>query len=268
MEMQSLIDGDVRNVASPLLESQDEDDYSHVCGLEDDNLESGLLQPFIPQHDRGDHDAGDEIKRRIGLIRAIAMIVGGIIGSGIFISPRLVLKNTGSVGETLTVWMIGGLVSLLGALCYCELGTLIKKSGGDYIYLKITYGRLVGFLFSWTNVWFTNPGGQAIGALTFAVYVTEAFFPTRTAYDSCQPPFGLVKMLAACAICILTGLNCASIHWAAKAQVLFTFCKLIAVISIIIVALIRLPAGNGSVFRYRAFEGSITEGSRSRTNVF
>lgn len=74
--------------------------------------------PFIEQRDASGSE-GASIKRRIGLTHAIAMIVGGVIGSGIFISPRFVLSYAGSIGETLLVWTFGGVLSLLGALCYC-----------------------------------------------------------------------------------------------------------------------------------------------------
>lgn len=216
--------------------------------------------PFIEQRDASGTE-GTSIKRRIGLIHAISMIVGGVIGSGIFISPRYVLMNAGSIGETLLVWTFGGVLSLLGALCYCELGTFIEKSGGDYIYLKIAYGRFIGFLYSWVNVWFLDPGSHAILSLTFAVYATEPFFPSRGgAADAseCHPPFGLVKLLAACAICVLTAMNCISIRLAARAQVLFTVCKLLAIASIVIVAMIRLLSGHTLAFHQHAFDGSAT----------
>ncbi|KAJ7385240.1 b(0,+)-type amino acid transporter 1 [Desmophyllum pertusum] len=176
-------------------------------------------------------------------------------------------RNAGSVGETLLVWTFGGVLSLLGALCYCELGTFIEKSGGDYIYLKIAYGRFIGFLYSWVNVWFLEPGSHAILSLTFAVYVVEPFFPSRGTADTnaakiagdCHPPFGLVKLLAACSICMLTAVNCISIRLAARAQVLFTCCKLIAVASIVIVAVISLLSGNTSGFdQHGVFVGSAT----------
>lgn len=216
--------------------------------------------PFIEQRDASGTE-GTSIKRRIGLIHAISMIVGGVIGSGIFISPRYVLMNAGSIGETLLVWTFGGVLSLLGALCYCELGTFIEKSGGDYIYLKIAYGHFIGFLYSWVNVWFLDPGSHAILSLTFAVYATEPFFPSRGgAADAseCHPPFGLVKLLAACAICVLTAMNCISIRLAARAQVLFTVCKLLAIASIVIVAMIRLLSGHTLAFHQHAFDGSAT----------
>ena len=221
--------------------------------------------PFIKQpSDDTNNKKVIQIKPRIGLVHAIAMVVGGIIGSGIFISPRYVLRYANSMGETLLVWTFGGMLSLFGGLCYCELGTFINKSGGDYIYLKLAYGRFIGFLYSWINVWFLDPGSFAILSLTFAVYVTEPFFPRKATAGAisrsavCHPPVGLAKLLAACAICILTAVNCISIRWAARAQVLLTSCKLIAVASIVIVALVRLIAGNTTGFDQHVFEGSAT----------
>ncbi|KAL9980237.1 hypothetical protein ACROYT_G008795 [Oculina patagonica] len=236
--------------------NETEDHDEEIGDWKDNNTEESL---FIERRENNELE-GTSIKRRIGLIHAIAMVVGGIIGSGIFISPRYVLRNAGSVGETLLVWTFGGVLSLLGALCYCELGTFIEKSGGDYIYLKIAYGRFVGFLYSWVNVWFIDPGSHAILSLTFAVYATEPFFPSRGTDDAsdCHPPFGLVKLLAACAICILSAVNCISIRLAARAQVVFTFCKLIAIASIVIIAVIRLLSGNTLQFDQHAFEGSAT----------
>ena len=248
----------------PLMED-DEEERSLVgneeCSIDDvggeDNYEENMddedelnseRSPFLEAvNDR----TAIQIKRRIGLVHAIAMVVGGIIGSGIFISPRYVVLHAGSMGETLLIWTFGGVVSLFGGLCYCELGTFIEKSGGDYIYLKLAYGRFIGFLYSWVNVWFLDPAAFAILSLTFAVYATEPFFPSKAtaAMDiACEPPVGLVKLLASCAICILTAVNCLSIRLAARVQVLFTSCKMIAVASIVIVALVRLIAGNTKGF--------------------
>lgn len=161
-----------------------ENDEEVMGDWEDNDSERS---PFIEQRDASGSE-GTSIKRRIGLIHAIAMIVGGIIGSGIFISPRYVLGNAGSIGETLLVWTFGGVLSLLGALCYCELGTFIEKSGGEYIYLKIAYGRFIGFLYSWVNVWFLDPGSHAILSLTFAVYATQPFF-SQSRSSSLPPTF-------------------------------------------------------------------------------
>lgn len=258
MEMPSLMRNETGSLISDEEREGDEpEDYDE--DMDDWQVSNLERSPFIEQRD---HTSEERLDRRIGLVHAIALVVGGIIGSGIFISPRYVVKYAGSIGETLLVWIIGGVLSLCGGLCYCELGTFIEKSGGDYIYLKLAYGHFVGFLYSWVNVWFLEPGSFAILSLTFAVYATEPFFPSQaTAASSgadCHPPVGLVKLLGACAICILTAVNCISIRLATRAQVLFTSCKLLAVASIVIVALFRLLAGNATGFSQNVFRDSAT----------
>lgn len=99
------------------------------------------------------------------------MIVGGVIGLGIFILLWFVLSYVGFIGEMLLVWIFGGVLSFLGVLCYCELGIFIEKLGGDYIYLKIVYGCFIGFLYSWVNVWFLDLVFYVIFSFIFVVYV-------------------------------------------------------------------------------------------------
>lgn len=242
------------------------DESDERC-LADNSLES---TSFIAEH-RGNDTSGETIERRIGLVHAVALVVGGIIGSGIFISPRYVVKSASSIGETLLVWVFGGVLSFFGGLCFCELGTFIKKSGGEYIYLKLAFGPFIGFLFSWIDVWVLEPCSFAILSLTFGVYATEPFFPSRgVASDNStvkyHQPMMLVKLLAACSICIFTAINCISIRLAARVQVVFTSFKILAVASIVIVALIQPLSGAAKCaateLNHNVFSGSaISPGS-------
>ncbi|XP_026518421.1 large neutral amino acids transporter small subunit 2-like, partial [Terrapene carolina triunguis] len=135
-------------------------------------------------------EGGVGLKKEIGLVSACGIIVGNIIGSGIFVSPKGVLENAGSVGLALLVWIITGLITAVGALCYAELGVTIPKSGGDYSYVKDIFGGLAGFLRLWIAVLVIYPTNQAVIALTFANYVLHPLFPT------CLAPEGGLRLLA------------------------------------------------------------------------
>jgi len=138
-----------------------------------------------------------QLKRTLGLRSGVSLIVGLIIGSGIFVSPKGVLQEIGSVAGSLIVWTVCGVISLIGALCYAELGTSVPRSGGDYAYITEALGGLPGFLFLWCAVLILMPTGIAIASLTFAYYILQPIFPT------CEPPDTSLRLIAACSICEL-----------------------------------------------------------------
>ena len=136
-----------------------------------------------------------QLKRTLGLHNGVALVSGLIIGSGIFVSPKGVLQEIGSVGGSLIIWAFCGLITLVGALCYAELGTSIPLSGCDYAYIAEALGGLPAFLFLWCAVVIIMPTGVAVASLTFAYYILHPIFPT------CEPPESAVRLIAAGAIC-------------------------------------------------------------------
>ncbi|XP_044087977.1 large neutral amino acids transporter small subunit 2 isoform X1 [Neovison vison] len=185
----------------------------------------------------GSGGGGVALKKEIGLVSACGIIVGNIIGSGIFVSPKGVLENAGSVGLALIVWIVTGLITAVGALCYAELGVTIPKSGGDYSYVKDIFGGLAGFLRLWIAVLVIYPTNQAVIALTFSNYVLQPLFPT------CFPPESGLRLLAAICLLLLTWVNCASVRWATRVQDIFTAGKLLALALIIIMGVVQICKG-------------------------
>ena len=130
------------------------------------------------------------LKKNVSMLNGIGLIVGTVIGSGIFISPTGILTEVNSVGLSLIVWLGCGLLAMFGCLCYTELGTFITKSGGEYAYLKEAFGRIPAFLFAWTSMIIIRPASGAIIALIFAEYVAKPFYP------DCEAPVAVLKLLA------------------------------------------------------------------------
>lgn len=177
------------------------------------------------------------LKQTLGLHHGVAIIVGGIIGSGIFVSPKGVLQEVGSVNGSLIIWALCGVISLVGALCYAELGTCIVKSGADYAYISEAFGKLPGFLYLWVALVIIIPTGNAITALTFSYYILQPIFPT------CDPPDIAIRLFAALAIVLLTFINCWNVNWATRVQSVFTVTKVFALAIVIIIGFVQLGKG-------------------------
>ncbi|CAL8291915.1 unnamed protein product [Boreogadus saida] len=186
------------------------------------------------------------LKKEIGVLSACTIIIGNIIGSGIFISPKGVLEHSGSVGVALVVWVLGGGIAALGSLCYAELGVTIPKSGGDYSYVTQIFGGLVGFLVLWSAVLIMYPTTLAVIALTFSTYVLQPVFP------ECEPPYLATRLLSTACILFLTWVNCSSVRWATRIQDVFTVGKLLALGLIIAVGLGHICNGNYESLRPQA----------------
>ncbi|XP_047183300.1 b(0,+)-type amino acid transporter 1 isoform X3 [Scophthalmus maximus] len=183
------------------------------------------------------------LKRQVGLKGAVSLIGGTMIGSGIFMSPQTVLHTIGSPGASLLVWASCGLLVIMASFCYAELGTVIRESGGEYIYILRTSGPVVAFMLIFSSVLFVRPAGVAGISLSFAQYVVAPFYP------DCAPPVALVKCVAAVAIVTLATVNCLNVRFAMSVQVFFMVAKVLALAVIIVGGLVMLARGNTENFQ-------------------
>jgi len=193
-----------------------------------------------------------ELKPKMSLLNGVTVIVGSIIGSGIFVSPSGVLMNTGSVNMALVVWITSGIFSMIGAYCYAELGCMIKKTGADYAYIMVALGDFLAFIRLWVECMIVRPCTVAIVALTFSIYAVKYFFP------ECEPPDEAVRILAAVCICILAFINCWDVSWATAVQDIFTYAKLLALFIIIATGIVQLGRGKTEYFTWDDTEKDFT----------
>ncbi|XP_047472667.1 Y+L amino acid transporter 2-like [Penaeus chinensis] len=189
-------------------------------------------------------NGGVKLQKELGLLEGVAMIVGIVIGSGIFVSPKGVILYAGSVGMSLAVWAACGLVAMIGALCFAELGTMIPESGGMYCYLHEAFGAVPAFLYMWVTTVIRNSAGAAIVALTFANYLLQPLFPDCEAVSDAA-----TRLIAAALICFLSWINCVNVRWVAKVQNVFMVTKLLALVMIIVAGLYHLASGHVENFR-------------------
>uniref|UniRef100_A0A665UH64 Cystine/glutamate transporter-like n=1 Tax=Echeneis naucrates TaxID=173247 RepID=A0A665UH64_ECHNA len=183
------------------------------------------------------------LHRKIGLLPAVSFIIGSVVGSGIFIAPKGVLMNSGSVGLSLLVWALSGVLSLFGALCYAELGTTFTKSGGHYTYQLETLGPLPAFLQLWVEFFLIRPTVTSYLSLAFGRYMVEPFFAP------CAAPTELIKLVSILGVTFVVAVNCWSVTLASRTQVILTLIKTLALVIIIIPGIIALAKGKTENFQ-------------------
>ncbi|MBB3225724.1 APA family basic amino acid/polyamine antiporter [Luteibacter sp. Sphag1AF] len=171
--------------------------------------------------------------RRLTLMDAALIVVGGIIGGGIFVNPYIAAQRTSSGLILLLLWVGGGLLTLVGALCYAELGARRPQAGGSYVYLREAFGRPAGFLFGWTMLLVIYSGSSAAVATIFALYATPALG---------LPP-SMTQPLTVGALVFVTGLNLFGIRFGAQVQNLFAILKLAAVAVLVVTGLAFAGSG-------------------------
>jgi APA family basic amino acid/polyamine antiporter len=166
--------------------------------------------------------------RRLNTWDATMIVIGGVIGAGIFRTPATVAERTSSGTQVLILWAIGGLLTLAGVLCYAELGARRPQAGGTYVYLREAFGQLPAFLFGWTMALINYPGSVAAVATTFADYFCAAI----------GLPLIYVKPVAVGAIAFIVSVNLFGIRAGAWMQNIFTVLKLAAIALLVVVGLV------------------------------
>jgi len=179
-----------------------------------------------------------ELRRELGLLDTTMINVGTMIASAIFIVPATVAAQVPGSALMILVWIVGGVVSLLGALSIAELGAAYPEAGGQYAYLREAYGPVWGFLYGWANFSVINPASIAAIAVGFATYL--GFFVKLT-------PLG-IQAIAVASIAGLTVLNCLGVRLGATTQNVLTFLKMGALAALVITAF-ALPGGSATNFQ-------------------
>ena len=186
------------------------------------NKGDAILTPDAKSNGSAEHP-----KKLLTTIDVVALIIGIVIGAGIFRVPSLVAANAGSGYMFMSTWVLGGLISLIGALCYAELTTTYPNTGGDYHFLRKAYGNKIAFLFAWSRLSVVQSGSIALLAYIFGDYASQLF--SLGTFSS--------VIYAAAAILGLTFINILGVKMGSGAQKLLTTFEIIGILMIIIAGL-------------------------------
>jgi len=166
-----------------------------------------------------------DLARRLGLFDITMIVMGGIIGSGIFINPYVVARQVPSTILILAAWAFGGLIALAGAFIYAELSSQTSTSGGQYVYLRDAFHPALAFVYGWALLLVTQSGGMAAVAVTFAKYVC--------ALGQMEANDTVAALLATIVLIALTIINCLGVRAGSTTQNLFMILKLIAIAALV-----------------------------------
>lgn len=180
-------------------------------------------------------------KPSLGLVDATMLVAGSMIGSGIFIVSADIVRNTGSVGWLMAVWLITGFMTLTAALSYGELSAMFPKAGGQYIYLKEAYNPLIGFLYGWsffTVIQTATIAAVAVAFAKFTAYLIPAFSEDLVALDLGFLKISPAQLLSIVVIVLLTFTNTRGVNSGKIIQTTFTLTKLLSLLGLIVFGLL------------------------------
>jgi len=187
-----------------------------------------------------------ELKRVLGIWSAAAIVVGTVIGSGIFLVPSSMIQNVGTPLMVFAVWVFGGLLTLFGALSYAELAAAMPEAGGEYVYLREAYGPLWGFLYGWTQMWVAKSGSIATLATGFFIYLANFRPELEKVWMVVPLPLGEAgrpleirygQLLAMAVIAALALINYFGVRAGGNVQVSVTVVKVLLLAAIVVIGL-------------------------------
>ncbi len=190
-----------------------------------------------------------ELARDLGVSHASAIVVGTIIGSGIFLVPAEMMQAVGSAKLVYLAWLVGGLLSFFGALTYAELGAMKPQAGGEYVYVRDAYGPLGGFLYGWTWFVIAKPASVAtiatglvriLGTFSVFSFFSENIFVANLSSHSFAVTWG--QLISVAAAILISALNYLGVKKAGEFQLVFTLLKVAIILGIVIVCF----SGSGS----------------------
>lgn len=191
-----------------------------------------------------------ELIRGLGLRDTTALVIGTIIGTGVFLKTTPMAQEAGAPQWVLLAWIVAGLLSLAGALTYAELGALLPKAGGEYVYLRTAYGDLPAFLFGWMRITVGGAGSIAIAGVAFATFLSsviplEAVWVRKSFVvlaEKFEWQFGIKQVVAVLVILACAALNCLRVVFGGRIQFVLTSLK-VAGIAVIVVGVFCFGKG-------------------------
>lgn len=184
-----------------------------------------------------------DLVRGLSLVDAASIVVGSILGTGVFLKTSTMSVLVGNPWMVLVIWVVAGLLSLAGALAYAELGSLMPNAGGEYVYLKEGYGDIWAFLYGWMRFWIGSPGSiaaYAVGAMTFMSGAVDLSF------------VGGKVAASVIVIIIFSSINCLNIAFGGRLNAIMTGLKLLIIISLCVGVLFYSETGSVSHFSERS----------------
>lgn len=170
--------------------------------------------------------------RALGLMAAISIIIGNVIGTGVFLKARVMTCNLGSPTWVMIAWIAAGLLSLAGALTYAELTAMKPEAGGEYVFLRDAFGKAASFLFGWMQIFIAKPGSQAAASVAFAIGMND-FLDKKLAQTLFQTTIlgtefeiTTLQLVAIMVIIIFTTINCATVSVSGQVATALTFVKI------------------------------------------